>query len=236
MLLELKDISVFYGKNQVVNQVELTVEEGEIVCLLGPNGAGKSTLAKTIMGFLKPASGTIAFDGLIINRLPTEARVKLGMSLVPEGKRLFPWMSVWENLDLGGYVHRKQKDIRRSMLKEIFALFPILEERKRQPAGTLSGGEQRMLEIALALMSRPRLAILDEPSLGLAPQIVENLFEVVKDINERGITILLVEQNAALAFEFSDRAYVLELGKIPLKGRSSELKEDERVRQAYLGI
>ncbi len=234
-MLEIKDLNVSYEKVQVLWGVSFTVNEGEIVSLLGSNGAGKSTTVKTIQGLLKSKSGSIRFMDRNIEGLPAYKIVDAGISLVPEGREIFPKMSVLENLILGAYVPRA-RDLLEESLEWVFQLFPKLEERKKQLAGTMSGGEQQMLAIARALMSKPKLLMLDEPSLGLAPVLVLQVFEVIKKLNEEGVTILLVEQNVHHALELSDRGYVLEKGRIILEGKGSELLEHEYVKNAYLGI
>ncbi|MEA1957377.1 MAG: ABC transporter ATP-binding protein, partial [Euryarchaeota archaeon] len=211
--------------------------EGEVVTLLGSNGAGKSTTVKTIQGLLKSKTGSIRFENKHIEGLPAYKVVNEGIALVPEGREIFPKMSVLENLVLGAYVPRaRAKELREQNLEGVLKLFPKLEERKKQLAGTMSGGEQQMLAIARALMSKPKLLMLDEPSLGLAPVIVLQVFDIIKKLNEEGVTILLVEQNIHHALEISDRAYVLEKGRIILQGKGSELLDDEYVKNAYLGI
>jgi len=234
-MLEIKELNASYEKVQVLWGVSFTVNEGEIVSLLGSNGAGKSTTVKTIQGLLKSKSGSIRFMDRNIEGLPAYKIVDAGISLVPEGREIFPKMSVLENLILGAYVPRA-RDLLEESLEWVFQLFPKLEERKKQLAGTMSGGEQQMLAIARALMSKPKLLMLDEPSLGLAPVLVLQVFEVIKKLNEEGVTILLVEQNVHHALELSDRGYVLEKGRIILEGKGSELLEHEYVKNAYLGI
>ena len=236
-MLDIKDLSVYYDKVQVLWDVSFGIEEGEVVTLLGSNGAGKSTTVKTIQGLLKSKTGSIRFEDKHIEGLPAYKVVNEGIALVPEGREIFPKMSVLENLVLGAYVPRaRAKELREQNLEWVLKLFPKLEERKKQLAGTMSGGEQQMLAIARALMSKPKLLMLDEPSLGLAPVIVLQVFEIIKKLNEEGVTILLVEQNIHHALEISDRAYVLEKGRIILQGKGSELLDDEYVKNAYLGI
>jgi len=236
-MLDIKDLSVYYDKVQVLWDVSFGIEEGEVVTLLGSNGAGKSTTVKTIQGLLKSKTGSIRFEDKHIEGLPGYKVVNEGIALVPEGREIFPKMSVLENLVLGAYVPRaRAKDLREQNLEWVLKLFPKLEERKKQLAGTMSGGEQQMLAIARALMSKPNLLMLDEPSLGLAPVIVLQVFDIIKKLNEEGVTILLVEQNIHHALEISDRAYVLEKGRIILQGKGSELLDDEYVKNAYLGI
>jgi len=236
-MLDIQDLSVYYDKVQVLWDVSFDIEEGEVVTLLGSNGAGKSTTVKTIQGLLKSKTGSIRFEDKHIEGLPAYKVVNEGIALVPEGREIFPKMSVLENLVLGAYVPRaRAKDLREQNLEWVLQLFPKLEERKKQLAGTMSGGEQQMLAIARALMSKPKLLMLDEPSLGLAPVIVLQVFDIIKKLNEEGVTILLVEQNIHHALEISDRAYVLEKGRIILQGKGSELLDDEYVKNAYLGI
>jgi branched-chain amino acid transport system ATP-binding protein len=220
---------------KVVWDISFNIEEGEVVTLLGSNGAGKSTTVKTIQGLLKPGSGSIRFMNRSIDGLPAYRIVEEGIALVPEGREIFPKMSVLENLVLGAYVSRA-KDLMKGNLERVFNLFPKLEERKEQLAGTMSGGEQQMLAIARALMSKPKLLMLDEPSLGLAPVIVLQVFDIIKKLKEEGVTVLLVEQNIHHALEISDRAYILEKGRIILEGEGSDLLNNHYVREAYLGM
>lgn len=234
-MLELREVRSSIGKHEVIHGVSLRVEEGELVCLLGANGAGKSTLFRTISGIIKPRSGEILFRGEPIHRMRPDRIVRMGISLCPEGRRLFPRLSVKKNLMMGAYTrYRDREEVRRSF-REVFELFPILEERLDQHAGTMSGGEQQMLAIARALMARPRLLMLDEPSLGLAPLVVKRIMETIQEINRRGVTVLLSEQNAAMALSISHRGYVLENGRIVLEGTSRELMDNEEVKRAYLG-
>ena len=233
-LIELEDVTARYGDAQVLWGVTFAVREGEIVTLIGANGAGKTTTLKTISGVVAAASGHIVFDGQRIDRLPPHKIAALGIAHVPEGRRLFPLMSIRENLELGA-VSDEARRLRAESFEKVFALFPLLKERERQTAGTLSGGEQQMVAIARGLMARPRLIILDEPSLGLAPIVVKEMFDIIQTINREGITILLVEQNVQQSLKLADRAYVLENGRVVLEGAGSELLNDERVREAYLG-
>jgi branched-chain amino acid transport system ATP-binding protein len=235
MLLNLEGVHTFYGNFSALNGVTLHIEKGEILTLLGSNGAGKTTLLKTISGLLRARSGMITFEGQRIEHLHSNAIVRLGISQCPEGRKLFPGMSVLKNLRLGAYIRRRDKKGIEKSLAEIFELFPILSERSKQLAGTLSGGEQQMLAMARALMSNPTLLLLDEPSLGLAPLVVRALFQTVRDINRCHTTIFLVEQNASQALHVAHRGYVMETGKIVLTGPSEALLNDEKVRQAYLG-
>ncbi len=233
-MLRVEGLSVFYGVIQALHEVSLHVEAGEIVTLIGSNGAGKTTSLLALSGLLKPASGLIELDGKNLLALPPHERVGAGLVQVPEGRRVFSTMSVAENLSLGAWTRRDKSDITRD-LDEVYALFPRLAERKSQAAGTMSGGEQQMLAVGRAMMSRPRLLLLDEPSLGLAPLLVKEIFNVVKRIRERGVTVLLVEQNAHLSLEVADRAYVLETGRIVMEGEAKALARDPRVKAAYLG-
>ena len=234
-MLEIRGLEVSYEKVQVLWDVSFSINVGEIVTLLGSNGAGKSTTVKTIQGLLKPKSGSIRFMDKPIGGLPAYRIVGEGIALVPEGREIFPKMSVLENLILGAYATRA-KELQEDNLAWVFKLFPQLDERKNQLAGTMSGGEQQMLAIARALMSKPKLLMLDEPSLGLAPVIVLQVFEIVKKLKEDGVTVLLVEQNIHHALEISDRAYILEKGRVILEGKGSDLLNNHYVRQAYLGM
>ncbi len=233
-MLELRDIHTYYGNIRAVRGISLTVNAGEMVCLIGANGAGKSTTLMTVSGIHTPVDGDIQFEGQDITQTSAEDRVVLGISQVPEGRLIFPDMTVLENLELGAY-KRNDKDGITADLDKIFQFFPVLQERQKQRGGSLSGGEQQMLAIGRALMSRPRLLLLDEPSLGLAPLIVKQIFEIIEQINTDGTTVLLVEQNAQIALQVTDRGYVMETGEITIEGTSDDLLADERVRQAYLG-
>jgi branched-chain amino acid transport system ATP-binding protein len=233
-LLELEQVSVDYGAIRAVRAISLTVAEGEIVTLIGANGAGKSTTLRAISRLLQPSAGWITFAGTDLTRLPPDRVVRLGIAHSPEGRQVLARQSVRDNLELGGYVRRDRRGVADD-IRRMFRLFPRLSERERQPAGTLSGGEQQMLAIARALMSRPRLLLLDEPSLGLAPLIVREIFAIIDSLHAEGVSILLVEQNARLAMQHSDRAYVLEAGEIVVAGPARQLLDDERVRHAYLG-
>ncbi|MCX7981985.1 MAG: ABC transporter ATP-binding protein [Syntrophales bacterium] len=235
-MLKVKDLNVYYGTAHVLEEVSLEVEEREMVAVLGANGAGKSTLLKTISGLVRPQSGSIEFQGRDITLLRPDEIVALGITQCPEGRHLFPEMSVYKNLLVGAYIFRRDKNKIARLLSSVYEIFPILRERKEQMAGTLSGGEQQMLAIARALMSEPKLLMLDEMSLGLAPKVVENLFKIIQEINGRGITIILVEQNAAKALATSKRVYVMESGKIAVAGDSLDLSKDPKIRSAYLGI
>ena len=232
-LLELKDIHTFYGNIEALKGISLDVNEGEIVTLIGSNGAGKSTTLRSISGLTPPREGSIKFDGEEVGETPPQEIVRLGISQAPEGRRIFSRMSVRENLELGAYLRR---DVQiESDLDRVFDLFPRLKERERQKAGTMSGGEQQMLAIGRALMANPTLLLLDEPSMGLAPVLVERIYETIAEINEQGTTILLVEQNANFALEVSKRGYVLETGTIALSDDAAALRENPEVQKAYLG-
>ena len=233
-MLKIDNIHVYYGAIHAIKGISLEVNQGEIVTLIGANGAGKSTTLRTISGLLKPKEGTIAFEGNSIGGVPAHEIVKMGISQVPEGRRIFADMTVMENLDLGAFT-RSDKDGIKDDLKMVFERFPRLEERKEQQAGTLSGGEQQMLAMGRALMSRPRLLLLDEPSMGLAPLLIKEIFSIIVDINKAGTTVLLVEQNANMALSIAHRAYVLETGRITLSGEAEKLAASEEVRKAYLG-
>jgi len=228
-MLKVENVNVSYGSVKILWDVDFHIDKGEIITIIGPNGAGKTTIVKTIMGLLKPTSGTIEFNGNPIHLAPTHKIVEGGIALVPEGRELFPRMTIMENLQMGAYT----SDDRENTLEWVFAR---LEERQKQAAGTMSGGEQQMLAIARGLMSRPKLLILDEPSLGLAPIMVKTVFEIVKTLNTQGVTVLLVEQNIHHALEASNRGYVLETGRITLEGGSSELLDNNHVKEAYLGM
>lgn len=233
-MLTVNDINVFYGAIHAIKGVSLEVNEGEIVTLIGTNGAGKSTILRTISGLLKPKTGSIQFEGQEIAGMPAHEIVKTGISQVPEGRRIFAEMSVLENLELGAFT-RKDKDGIKADMELVFERFPRLKERIGQMAGTLSGGEQQMLAMGRALMSRPRLLLLDEPSMGLAPLLIKEIFAIIQDINKTGTTVLLVEQNANMALSIAHRAYVLETGRITLSGDAKELAASDEVRKAYLG-
>jgi len=234
MLLKLDNIHTHYGNIRALKGISLDVKEGEIVCLIGANGAGKSTSLMTISGVLIPNEGDIQYMGNSIIELRPDNIVQMGIRQVPEGRQIFPVLTVKENLDLGAYLRKDSEGIKED-IEKVFNLFPILRNRQKQHGGTLSGGEQQMLAIARALMGRPNLLLLDEPSLGLAPILVDTIFDTIRQINEQGTTILLVEQNAQLALQFSNRGYVLETGEITLSGNSKDLLENEQVRKAYLG-
>jgi branched-chain amino acid transport system ATP-binding protein len=234
LLLEVKNLTVYYDAVLALDGVSFHIEEGEIVAIIGPNGAGKSTSLKAICGLVKPKAGEILFRGESINGKEPYQLVEKGICLVPEGRRVFPSMTVLENLEMGAFTRKDKKDIHKD-IEKVFDLFPILKERKGQRAGTLSSGEQQMLAIGRALMMRPKLLLLDEPSLGLSPNYVEILFEKIKEINKSGTTILLVEQNARMALEYADRGYVFELGRIAFEDRAHRLLENDTIRKAFLG-
>ncbi|HYA93073.1 MAG TPA: ABC transporter ATP-binding protein [Thermodesulfobacteriota bacterium] len=234
-MLQVDRINVFYGEVQALREVSLSVSSGEIVSLVGGNGAGKTTTLKTISGLLQPASGSIIFDGSKTNRLPPHRIVAMGLSQVPEGRRIFPRMSVLENLHIGSHIPEARKR-REETLQWVFQLFPILRERREQFGGTLSGGEQQMLAIARGLMSRPKLLILDEFSLGLAPIVVNEIFQVIQQVNRQGTTIFLVEQNVQRSLSISHRSYVLENGAVVLQGEGKELLKNEYMKKAFLGM
>ena len=233
-MLKIDNIDVYYGAIHALKGISLEVNEGEIVTLIGANGAGKSTTLRTISGLLKPKTGSITFLGQSIAGVRAHEIVKKGISQVPEGRRVFAEMTVMENLDLGAFVRKDKAGIQQD-LKHVFELFPRLEERKNQSAGTLSGGEQQMRAMGRALMSRPKLLLLDEPSMGLAPLLIKEIFNIIVDINKSGTTVLLVEQNANMALSIANRAYVLETGRITLSGKAQDLAASEDVRKAYLG-
>ena len=235
MMLNVKNITVNHGKVAAVRGVSFDVEEGEIVTLIGANGAGKSTILKTISGLNKTASGEIYFEGKRIDRLLTHDIVRIGVSQVPEGRKLFPRMTVMENLEMGAYLRSSTKDVEGDFTR-VFKYFPVLGDRRKQHAGSLSGGEQQMLAIGRSLMARPRLMLLDEPSIGLSPLMSQTIAKIISVINEEGVSILLVEQNAKLALKLAHRGYVLETGRIALSGAAAELLRDDAVKSAYLGV
>ncbi len=232
-LLKVDDINVYYGAIHAIKGISFEVYPDEIVTLIGANGAGKSTTLNTIAGLLRPRTGSVTFDGVNLASIPSSKVVSHGMALCPEGRRIFQQMTVRENLEMGGYT-RPASEIPGSM-EEMFTRFPRLKEREKQIAGTLSGGEQHMLAMARALMSKPKLLMLDEPSMGLAPILVEQIFDIVKELHQSGVTVLLVEQNAQMALSIADRAYVLETGRISMEGPAQELLTNDNVRKAYLG-
>lgn len=233
-MLQIKDIDVYYGSIHALKKLSLEVEQGSIVTLIGANGAGKTTTLNTISGILRPRNGTIMYKGTDITKVAPEKIVGLGISQVPEGRRVFSTMTVVENLEMGGYLRRDKKAIQTDM-EMVYSRFPRLQERRKQLAGTLSGGEQQMLAIGRALMAQPELMLMDEPSMGLAPLLVKEIFSIIKDINERGTTILLVEQNANMALSIAHKAFVIETGEIVLQGTAEQLLKSEDVKKAYLG-
>lgn len=235
MHLEIRDLRVFYGKIEAIKGISVTVNEGEIVTLIGANGAGKTTTLKTISGLRAVSSGQIIFDGKDISKVPAHERVAMGISQAPEGRGIFPGMTVLENLEIGKYYRKERKSEMSSDLEMVYHLFPRLKERLTQAGGTLSGGEQQMLAIGRALMARPKLLLLDEPSMGLAPMMIANIFRIITEINSQGTTILLVEQNAQQALQRAHRAYVLETGHVVKEAKASDLLNDPAVRAAYLG-
>lgn len=235
-LLQLNNVHTYYGNIHALKGLSITVNEGEVVTLIGSNGAGKSTTLRTISGLLRPRMGEVTFRGQRIDRLPPHEIVQLGIAQSPEGRRIFPRLTVLENLEMGAYIHKANTAEYRQDLERVFDLFPRLRERFKQKGGTLSGGEQQMLAIGRALMTRPKVVLLDEPSMGLAPVLVEQIFDIVKEINAQGTTVLLVEQNAHMALAIAHRAYVLQTGQIILEDTAENVAKDETVQKAYLGI
>lgn len=233
-MLEIKELNVYYGVIHALKGISLTVNEGEIVTLIGANGAGKTTTLRTISGLNKAASGQILLEGKDITNISAPKRVEMKLSQVPEGRRIFPAMTIVENLEMGAYLRKDKTEIKKDM-EHVYELFPILGNRKKQAAGTLSGGEQQMLAMGRALMSRPKILLLDEPSMGLAPLLVKEIFDIIKNINDEGTTILLIEQNAKMALSIADRAYVIETGSIVMSGTGEELSKSDEIRKAYLG-
>lgn len=233
-MLEVKDLQVYYGVIQALKGISFEVEQGDVVALIGANGAGKTTTLHTITGLLPSKAGNITFEGTDITHVPGYKLVSMGIAHVPEGRRVFASLTVLQNLKMGAYTRSDKKEIE-DTIEMIYKRFPRLKERKNQLAGTLSGGEQQMLAMGRALMSDPKIIVMDEPSMGLSPLLVKEVFSIIEELNRRGITILLVEQNAKMALSIADRAYVLETGKITMSGKASELLNDERVRKAYLG-
>ena len=233
-MLEVKDLEVYYGMIQAIKGISFEVNKGEVIALIGANGAGKTTTLHTITGLLSPKEGKVLFEGKDITKIPAHKIVSMGMAHVPEGRRVFAELSVYENLKLGAYT-RKDKNNIEADLKSVYERFPRLAERKNQAAGTLSGGEQQMLAMGRALMSQPKIILMDEPSMGLSPIFVNEIFDIIKEVSESGTTVLLVEQNAKKALSIADRAYVLETGRITLEGKASDLLHDESVQKAYLG-
>jgi branched-chain amino acid transport system ATP-binding protein len=232
MLLRLNDVDTYYGEIHILERVSLEVGKGELVCLLGGNASGKSTTLKTILGIVRPRRGTIEFDGEAVTQRPTSYRIARGMAIVPENRRLFGPMTVFENLEMGAYL---RKDGQKEALERVFQLFPVLRDRRKQLAGTLSGGEQQMVAVGRALMSQPKLLLMDEPSMGLAPIFVERNFEIIQQVHEAGVAVLVVEQNANVSLSIADRGYVLQTGRIVLAGTAKELLANEDLRKAYLG-
>lgn len=233
-MLEFKDVDTYYGDLHVLKQVNYRIEKGEIVCLLGGNACGKSTTMKTIMGVVRPKRGSVLFEGQPIERLPTAERVRRGIAPVLEARRLFPRMTVYENLEMGAYLRARGAEFNED-LERVYELFPRVKERHSQIAGTLSGGEQQMVAIGRALMARPRLICMDEPSMGLSPLYVEQTFDIIQQINRQGTTIFMVEQNANMALSIAHRAYVLQTGQVVLSGTAGELRQNPQIREAYLG-
>lgn len=232
-MLKISDLNVYYGSIHAVKGISFEVEEGEIVTLIGANGAGKSTTLNTVAGLLKPRSGSIEFEGESLLGVPAHKMVRKGIALCPEGRRIFQDMTVRENLEMGAFTRTDEESL--EMRTRVYESFPRLKERRTQAGGTLSGGEQQMLAMGRALMSRPKLIMLDEPSMGLAPLLVQEIFDIIKELNKQGTTILLVEQNASMALSIADRAYVLETGTVSMSGNANDLLHDKRVREAYLG-
>jgi branched-chain amino acid transport system ATP-binding protein len=232
-LLELDGVNTYYGQIHILQESNLHVGEGELVCLLGGNASGKSTTLKTILGLVRPRTGSVRFAGEDVTRLPTAHRIRRGLAIVPENRRLFGPMTVLENLEMGAYL-RPRADLRKEF-ERVYSLFPLLYERRGQLAGTLSGGEQQMVAMGRALMSKPRLLLMDEPSMGLAPILVQRSFEIIQQVNETGVAMLVVEQNANVSLSIADRGYVLSTGRIVLEGRASELLANDDLRKAYLG-
>ena len=233
-MLEVKDLEVYYGMIQAIKGISFEVNEGEVIALIGANGAGKTTTLHTITGLLSPKSGHVMFEGKDITKVPAHKIVSMGMAHVPEGRRVFAELSVYENLKMGAYTRKDKNEIEES-LKNVYKRFPRLEERKNQMAGTPSGGEQQMLAMGRALMSKPKIILMDEPSMGLSPIMVNEIFDIIRSVSESGTTVLLVEQNAKKALSIADRAYVLETGSIVLEGKAKDLLEDDSIKKAYLG-
>jgi branched-chain amino acid transport system ATP-binding protein len=233
-MLEFRGVNTYYGELHVLKDVNYKIEKGEIVCLLGGNASGKSTTMKAVLGIVRPKTGQIFYEGQQINTLPTAARVRLGIAPVPEARRLFPRMTVLENLEMGAYTRRDRENLAED-LERVYGLFPRVKERRQQLVGTLSGGEQQMVAIGRALMARPRLICMDEPSMGLSPAFVAQVFEIIQAINTRGTAIFVVEQNAAMALSIADRGYVLQTGEVVLSGTAKSLLDNQMVQQAYLG-
>ena len=233
-MLEVKDLKVYYGMIEAIKGVSFHVEEGEVIALIGANGAGKTTILHTVSGLLSPKNGSVTFEGVDITKIPGHKIVSMGMAHVPEGRRVFAQLSVLQNLKMGAYTRKDKQEIE-DTLKMVFKHFPRLEERQNQLAGTLSGGEQQMLAMGRALMSHPKIILMDEPSMGLSPIFVNEIFNIIKEVSKSGTTVLLVEQNAKKALSIADRAYVLETGNIALEGKASDLLNDDSIKKAYLG-
>ena len=233
-MLEVKDLEVYYGVIQAIKGISFHVDKGEVIALIGANGAGKTTTLHTVTGLISPKNGHVLFEGKDITKVPAHKIVSMGMAHVPEGRRVFAELSVYENLKMGAYTRKDKNEIEES-LKNVYKRFLRLEERKNQMAGTLSGGEQQMLAMGRALMSRPKIILMDEPSMGLSPIMVNEIFDIIRSVSESGTTVLLVEQNAKKALSIADRAYVLETGKIVLEGKAKDLLEDDSIKKAYLG-
>ena len=233
-MLEIRDLEVYYGMIQAIKGVSFEVNQGEVIALIGANGAGKTTILHTITGLLSPKKGSVIFEGKDITKIPAHKIVSLGMAHVPEGRRVFAYLSVYENLKMGAFT-RKNKNEFEEILRKVYDRFPRLEERKNQMAGTLSGGEQQMLAMGRALMSKPSIILMDEPSMGLSPILVNEIFDIIQEVSKSGTTVLLVEQNAKKALSIADRAYVLETGKIVLDGKAEDLLNDDSIKKAYLG-
>lgn len=233
-MLEVKDLEVYYGVIQAIKGVSFQVNQGEVIALIGANGAGKTTILHTITGLLSPKRGSVMFEGKEITKVPAHKIVSMGMAHVPEGRRVFAELSVYENLKMGAYTRKDKAEIEES-LRNVYKRFPRLEERKNQMAGTLSGGEQQMLAMGRALMSKPKIILMDEPSMGLSPILVNEIFDIIRAVSESGTTVLLVEQNAKKALGIADRAYVLETGNIVLEGKAEDLLENDSIKKAYLG-
>jgi branched-chain amino acid transport system ATP-binding protein len=233
-MLEFRNVNTYYGELHVLKDVNYDIKQGEICCLLGGNASGKSTTMKAALGIVRPKSGEILYEGKVINTLPTATRVRMGIAPVPEARRLFPRMTVLENLEMGAYTRLDRHNLNED-LERVYSLFPRVKERRQQLAGTLSGGEQQMVAIGRALMARPRLLCMDEPSMGLSPAFVDQVFEIIQTINKQGTTIFVVEQNAAMALSIADRGYVLQTGEVVLSGTAKSLLDNQMVQQAYLG-
>ena len=233
-MLEVKDLEVYYGMIQAIKGVSFHVDQGEVIALIGANGAGKTTILHTVTGLLSPKKGSVVFEGQEVTKIPAHKIVSLGMAHVPEGRRVFAELSVYENLKMGAYTRKDKSEIEEN-LQKIYERFPRLKERKNQMAGTLSGGEQQMLAMGRALMSQPKIILMDEPSMGLSPILVNEIFDIIQEVSKSGRTVLLVEQNAKKALSIADRAYVLETGRIALEGRAEDLLRDDSIKKAYLG-